>query len=96
MSDTLYIDGSWRPSASGKTREIRCPADDSLVGVVAEAGRDDTIAAITAARRAFDEGPWRRTGAAERGDLLLRVADAIDARRDEFTRAETLVARCQA
>ncbi|MFD4440402.1 aldehyde dehydrogenase family protein [Nocardia sp. NPDC058519] len=90
MSDTLYIDGAWRPSASGQTRDIRCPADGSLVGVVAEAGRDDTVAAIAAARRAFDNGSWRRTGATERGDLLLRVADAIDARRAEFARAETL------
>ena len=90
MSETLYIDGSWRPSASGQTREIHCPADGSLVGIVAEADRDDTVAAIAAARRAFDDGPWRKTTAAERGDLLLRVADVIDDRRAEFARAETL------
>ncbi|MFI6869400.1 aldehyde dehydrogenase family protein [Nocardia sp. NPDC050406] len=90
MSDTLYIDGRWRAAASGETREIRCPADNSVVGVVAEAGAADTEAAIAAARTAFDSGPWRRTSAAERGDLLLRVADTIDARRDEFVRAETL------
>ncbi|MFF2083110.1 aldehyde dehydrogenase family protein [Nocardia sp. NPDC058176] len=90
MSETLYIDGAWRPAASGETREIRCPADDSVVGVVAEAGAADTEAAIAAARRAFDDGPWRATSAAERGDLLLRVADAIDARQAEFVRAETL------
>ncbi|MDO3650901.1 aldehyde dehydrogenase family protein [Nocardia mangyaensis] len=90
MSETLYIDGAWRPASSGETREIRCPADDSVVGVVAEAGSVDTEAAIAAARRAFDGGPWRATSAVERGDLLLRVADAIDARRAEFVRAETL------
>ncbi|GEM29553.1 betaine-aldehyde dehydrogenase [Nocardia neocaledoniensis NBRC 108232] len=90
MSETLYIDGAWRRAASGRTRDIRCPADDSLVGVVAEAGAEDTVAAIAAARRAFDEGSWRRTSAAERGDLLLRVADAIDDRRADFVRAETL------
>ncbi|MGC4963048.1 aldehyde dehydrogenase family protein [Gordonia sp. DT218] len=90
MSDTLFIDGRWRPAASGQTREIRCPADGSLVGVVAEAGSVDTESAIAAARHAFDDGPWRQTGAAERGDLLLRVAAEIDTRRDEFVRAETL------
>ncbi|MBB5915207.1 betaine-aldehyde dehydrogenase [Nocardia transvalensis] len=89
-SDTLYIDGAWRPAESGETREIRCPADNSVVGIVAEASAADTGAAIAAARRAFDGGPWRQTSAAERGDLLLRVAGAIDARRDEFVRAETL------
>lgn len=90
MSDTLYIDGAWRAAASGETREIRCPADNSVVGVVAEGGVPDTEAAIAAARAAFDGGPWRRTATAERGDLLLKVADAIDTRRDEFSRAETL------
>ncbi|MEV0081002.1 aldehyde dehydrogenase family protein [Nocardia neocaledoniensis] len=90
MSETLYIDGAWRRAASGRTRDIRCPADDSLVGVVAEADAEDTVAAIAAARLAFDEGSWRRTSAAERGDLLLRVADAIDDRRADFVRAETL------
>ncbi|MEE3849736.1 aldehyde dehydrogenase family protein [Gordonia sp. LSe1-13] len=89
MTDTLYIDGQWRPSMSGEKREIRCPADGSLVGVVAEADRDDTEAAIAAARRAFDDGPWRATSATERGDLLLRVSAEIDSRRDEFVRAET-------
>ncbi|WP_280182414.1 aldehyde dehydrogenase family protein [Nocardia cyriacigeorgica] len=90
MSETLYIDGAWTAARSGDTREIRCPADNSLVGVVAEADAADTEAAIAAARRAFDDGPWRRTSADERGDLLLKVADAIDARREEFVRAETL------
>lgn len=90
MSETLYIDGAWRRAASGRTRDIRCPADGSLVGVVAEADAEDTVAAIAAARRAFDEGSWRRTSAGERGDLLLRVADAIDDRRADFVRAETL------
>ncbi|NED59631.1 aldehyde dehydrogenase family protein, partial [Streptomyces sp. SID10244] len=61
-----------------------------LVGVVAEGGVADTEAAIAAARRAFDDGPWRQTGAAERGDLLVHVAAEIDTRRDEFARAETL------
>lgn len=90
MSATLYIDGTWRSAAAGNTRDIHCPADNSLVGTVAEAGPEDTIAAIEAARRAFDDGPWRATTATERGDLLLRVADEIDSRRAKFVTAETL------
>ncbi|MEU4596523.1 aldehyde dehydrogenase family protein [Nocardia sp. NPDC023988] len=90
MSQTLYIDGTWRAAASGLTREIRCPADNSVVGTVAEAGAEDTEAAIAAARRAFDDGPWRSTTAGERGDLLLDIADAIEGRREQFVGAETL------
>lgn len=90
MTDTLYIDGLWCPAISGATREIRCPADNSPVGIVAEADAADTEAAIGAARRAFDGGPWRQSCAVERGDLLLQIAAEIDARRAEFVRAETL------
>ncbi|MFD5226187.1 aldehyde dehydrogenase family protein [Microbacterium sp. NPDC058342] len=88
MTTTLYVDGEWRGAADGAVRDIRCPADGRLVGSVSEAGAGDTEQAIAAARRAFDSGPWRATTAAERGDLLLRVADLLDERQEEFARAE--------
>ncbi|WP_371658617.1 aldehyde dehydrogenase family protein [Streptomyces sp. NBC_00280] len=86
----LFIGGTWRSALDERTREIRCPADGSLVGVVDEAGGKDTVEAISAARRAFDEGPWPGTPAAERGDLLLRVADLMVRDKDELARAESL------
>ncbi|MFJ5532036.1 aldehyde dehydrogenase family protein [Streptomyces sp. NPDC093261] len=89
MAD-LFIDGEWRDALDERTREIRCPADGSLVGVVDEAGGKDTADAIAAARRAFDEGPWPATPAAERGDLLLRVADLLVRDKDALARAESL------
>ncbi|QNS03497.1 aldehyde dehydrogenase family protein [Streptomyces xanthii] len=89
MSD-LYIDGAWTSAREGRAREIRCPADGSLVAVVDEAGPKDTLEAIAAARRAFDTGPWPRTAAAERGDLLLRVADLLARDKAVLARAESL------
>jgi betaine-aldehyde dehydrogenase len=86
----LFIGGEWREPVAGGRREIRCPADGSLVTVVAEATRDDTLAAIAAARQAFDHGPWRGTQARDRGALLYRVADLIERDRSEFARAESL------
>ncbi len=86
----LFIDGTWRSAVDERTREIRCPADGSLVGVVDEAGGKDTVEAIAAARRAFDEGPWPRTSPNERGDLLLRVADLLIRDKDALARAESL------
>ena len=87
---TLFIDGSWVSAAAGGTREIRCPADQSLVAVVDEAAEADTIAAIAAARRAFDAGDWPATPFTERAALLLRVADALEANAAEIARAESL------
>ena len=88
--DDLFIDGAWHASESGETREIRCPADGSHVGTVDEASTADVERAIAAARRAFDEGPWPHTPGLDRGDLLLRVAAELAARKDTFARAESL------
>ncbi|MGH3681417.1 MAG: aldehyde dehydrogenase, partial [Natronosporangium sp.] len=60
---TLFVDGSWLPAAGGGTREIRCPADGGFVTTVSEAGVEDTLRAIAAARRAFDRGDWPGTPA---------------------------------
>ncbi|MFC8225009.1 aldehyde dehydrogenase family protein [Streptomyces sp. NPDC057287] len=86
----LFIGGRWSAALDGGTREIRCPADGELVAVVDEAGERDAAAAVAAAREAFDRGPWPRTPAAERGRLLLRVADLLERDKDAFARAETL------
>ncbi|WP_370942748.1 aldehyde dehydrogenase family protein [Amycolatopsis sp. cg5] len=89
MAD-FFIGGRWVDSVAGGTREIRCPADNSLVATVAEAVPEDTVAAITAARVAYDTGTWPSTPAAERGNLLLRTADLLDRDAAAFARAESL------
>ncbi|MEV6868149.1 aldehyde dehydrogenase family protein [Streptosporangium subroseum] len=89
MTD-LYLGGSWRDPVAGGRREIRSPADGSLVATVAEATRADTEIAISEARRAFDEGPWPTTPERERGALLLRVADLLERDKKDFARAESL------
>lgn len=86
----LFIGGRWTAAADGGTREIRCPADGTLVATVDEGGPTDAEAAVAAARRAFDEGPWPRMPAAERGRLLLRVAELLERDRSTFARAESL------
>ena len=87
---TLFIDGQWISAAAGGTREIRCPADQSSVAIVDEAGAIDTVAAIAAARRAFDTGEWPATPFTARAALLHRVADQLEASAAEISRAESL------
>ncbi|GAA2839782.1 aldehyde dehydrogenase family protein [Crossiella cryophila] len=86
----LFIGGRWLDSQQGGRREIRCPADGSVVATVAEASRADTELAIQAARTAFDTGPWPRTPAAERAQLLLRVADLLQRDKVALARAESM------
>ncbi len=86
---TLFVDGGWVAASDGGTREIRSPFDSSLVAVVDEATAADVERAIEAARRAFDDGPWRQSTAADRAALLLRVADLLRRDKDEIARAES-------
>ncbi|MCX5264564.1 aldehyde dehydrogenase family protein [Streptomyces sp. NBC_00199] len=89
MAD-LYVAGEWRDPLAGGRRGIRCPADGPLAVTVSEGTRPDAEAAIAAARRAFDEGPWPHTPERERGALLLRTADLIERDTGVFARAESL------
>ncbi len=86
----MYVDGSWRLAAEGGTRELYNPANGVVIATVSEATAADAEAAIAAARRAFDDGPWGSMSAADRAALLFKVAEAIDAHRDEFMRIDTL------
>jgi len=86
----LLVDGKWTNAASGKVFATHNPATGAHVADVAEADAADVDAAVAAARRAFDSGPWPRMDAAARGRLLLQVAEKIRARGDELARMETL------
>ncbi|MFF2521152.1 aldehyde dehydrogenase family protein [Streptomyces liangshanensis] len=86
----LFIGGRWTAARDGRTREVRCPADGSLVATVDEGGAEDAAAAIGAARDAYDRGPWPGTPAAERGRLLLRVAGLLEREKHVLARAESL------
>jgi betaine-aldehyde dehydrogenase len=70
-------------------REVINPFDGSVIRRVPEATRDDVARAVGAARAAFDEGPWRRLAARERGTVLFSIADAIRAKAADFAEAET-------
>jgi len=86
----LYIGGEWREPVDGGRREIRCPADGSHVATVSEAAAADTVAAILAARKAFDTGDWPDMPERERGQVVLQVADLLEREAMEFARAESL------
>jgi betaine-aldehyde dehydrogenase len=86
----LFIGGEWRGAKGGGRREIRCPANGDLVATIDEASEDDAVAAIEAARAAFDDGAWPGSSAHDRSALLHKVADLLTANKDEIARAESL------
>ncbi len=86
----MMIDGVWVHAASGATRAVVNPFDGAEVARVAEGDRTDARAAIAAARRAFDAGPWRDTSWAERADLVEALAETVASNREELALLETL------
>ena len=90
MKEKLFINGEWVPAASGETFNVIDPSNRKIVHQVARGGAEDIDAAVKAARRAFDEGPWRRMGGAERAVFLRKMGDEIAARTDELARLEVL------
>jgi betaine-aldehyde dehydrogenase len=85
----MYIAGQWTGAESGETYEVVDPSTERPIAVVPKGGVADARRAVAAARAAFDEGPWPRTLAVERADLLRRVAARIRERADELALLET-------
>src|SRR5438105_2354271 len=86
----LLIDGKWVDAASGKTFVSYNPANGDVLAHVAEGDKEDVDRAVKAARRAFESGPWATMTPAERGRLMWKLADHIDAHVDELAQLETL------
>jgi betaine-aldehyde dehydrogenase len=86
----LYIAGKWVPAADGGTAQTINPFDATVLDVLAEAAAFDADAAVSAARDAFDEGPWRRSTVTERAALLSGVAELLQRDREDLARIESL------
>lgn len=75
--ESLFIDGAWRPSHQGETRSVVNPATAEVIGQVPEGDAKDADAAIAAARRAFDDGPWPRMDRRERAARMTRFLEVL-------------------
>lgn len=91
----LYIDGKWQDGQGTEEITVINPATEVEIGKVPGGSVADTQAAIAAAKRAFDEGPWPYMKPAERGAKLKKMADVLQSRHDELRaliQAETGIA----
>ena len=85
-----FIDGKWLDAASGKTFATINPATEVVIADVAEADAADVDLAVDAARRAFDEGPWRKMDARDRGRLMYKLAERMEEEAEGLAALETL------
>jgi 1-pyrroline dehydrogenase len=95
MTDTLprvethqqFIDGAWVDSADGQTLAVENPANGRVIAHVQASGAKDVDRAAKAAAKAFET--WQHTTPQDRSLLMLKLADAIEARADELGRLES-------
>ncbi len=83
----LFIDGAF-VAGEGDAENVLNPATGETLVMLPEASIDQVHQAVSAAHRAFDA--WSETTPMERSRLLLRLADAIEAKAEQFARLESL------
>ena len=86
----MLIDGKWVEAASGKTFPVYNPATGEILAQVAEGDKEDIGRAVRAARKAFDDGPWRKMTPSQRGRLISKLADLLEQHSEEFAQLESL------
>ncbi len=86
----MFIDGEWVGAQGGSSLAVVDPATEETFAYAASGGLDEAQAAVEAARRAFDDGPWPRMTAPERAELLRAAAARVRERAAELARLETL------
>jgi aldehyde dehydrogenase (NAD+) len=88
--ERFFIGGRWIDPISRQTLKVVSPVTEELLMSYPEAGPADIDRAVSAARDAFDKGPWPRLSPAERAGHLRRVAQLLTERLDEIAHAWTL------
>jgi phenylacetaldehyde dehydrogenase len=86
----LLIGGDWLKAASGKTFESYDPSTGEVLAKAAEGDAEDINLAVAAARRAFDQGPWRKMTSSERGRIIWKIGDLILENLEELAELESL------
>ncbi|MEV4008346.1 aldehyde dehydrogenase [Actinomadura sp. NPDC049753] len=82
--DRLFIGGEWAAPAGTGVIDVVSPHTEEVIGRVPEGTEGDIDAAVAAARRAFDEGPWPRMTPAERAEIVGRLSAIYAERQQEM------------
>lgn len=84
------VDGRSIAALGGATLDVVGPSDGAVLTQMPRSGAEDVDRAVAAARKAFEEGPWSRMTATERGRLLCKLGEAILANHDELSFLESV------
>jgi aldehyde dehydrogenase (NAD+) len=88
--DEVYVGGEWVAPAVAEVIEVIDPTTEQVIGSYARPGTVEADAAVEAARKAYDDGPWPRMTPDERVEAVRRFTEAMEARLPELDKAWTL------
>jgi len=87
----LVIDGRCGLAArDGEVLAVRDPSRGEVIAEVAAGGQADVADAVASATTAYEDGRWRRLGAARQGEILWRIADLLERDAEAFAELESL------
>jgi len=86
----LLIGDEWMPAAGDATFEVFDPSCGEVIAECASGQAEDVDAAVRAARRAFESGPWARMTPSDRGRVIWRIGDLVEEHADELAQLESL------
>ncbi|MEU6646307.1 aldehyde dehydrogenase [Saccharomonospora sp. NPDC046836] len=92
--DRLFVGGEWVEPATTDTLDVVSPYTEEVVATVPSGAPADVDRAVAAARAAFDRGPWPRMSLSERQEVLTRLAEQLEQRRDEIAALVTAEMGC--
>ena len=86
----MFIGGKWQESRGGKRFPTLNPVNETVIAEIAQGNEADVDAAVKAARAAFETGPWSKMDARDRGRLMNKLADLMEANLEELAALESL------
>lgn len=88
IRNQLFVNGEWVNSSNGKSIDVVNPATNETIVQVPEASEEDVLAAVAAAKKAFEE-VWGPMNPAGRSRLLHKVGDVIEQNLEFLAQVET-------
>lgn len=85
-----FVDGAFRPAASGKTFKTTNPATGEVLTEIAACDATDVDHAVAKAKEAFEDGRWHLRSPGERKEVLLKFARLLERNRHELAVLESL------
>jgi acyl-CoA reductase-like NAD-dependent aldehyde dehydrogenase len=82
--DELFIGGRWQTPSTKQRLSVISPHTEEPIGETPRAAPEDVDRAVTAARKAFDDGPWPRLSVGERLEKIEKLAALYTAETDEM------------